>query len=534
MAVPVIILCLAALGLAGCGASSLFSNRASNFVAGFKSAVAGDEPQSVLVAEQVLASGGSAADAVVAAYFAMSVALPSAASLGGGGVCLVGDATKREDKEKDTRPEVEVLVFTHDPGTKVPAPANVRGLFALHAKYGHLTWQRLLAPAEGMARFGITVSKAMAARLQAQSDRIAASPGLKLIFTKPGGGLLAAGDQLRQIDLSLTLSSIRRAPGRFIRGDGAAKMAAAYRQAGIELSAAEIEAQRPAWSAPLNVVRGNHAASFPPTPAGVAAAQMWAALYREGLWSGADDEDKPHLVAEVTRRVFADAGAAFYRPARVVAGAGSYVEDARIERLMAGHESAASSGAMAGSAAARPAVGDRGSAGILAADAFGQAVACAFTLNRPFGAARLVPRTGIVMAAPPDHGARGAPALGLLLLRQESQNQLEYLGVATGGAAAPVALVTSALGMLVEETGLEAAQLKVRHLGGAMPGRVAVERRPGADAVVKALRAKGHQVALVPPLGRLNALICPRGFEGPESRCEVRTDPRGLGFAEGK
>ncbi len=533
MAVPVIFLCLAALGLAGCGASSLFSNRASNFVAGFKSAVAGDEPQSVLVAEQVLAAGGSAADAAVAAYFAMSVALPSAASLGGGGVCLVGDATKREDKDKDTRPAVDVLVFTHNPGTKVPAPANVRGMFALHAKYGHLSWQRLLAPAESMARFGITVSKAMADRLQAQADRIAASPGLKLIFTRPGGGLLAAGDRLRQIDLSLTLSSIRRAPRRFIRGDGAAKMAAAYRQAGIELSAAEVEAQRPAWSAPLNVERRNHAASFPPTPAGVAAAQMWAALYREGLWSSADDEDRPHLVAEVTRRVFADAGAAFYRPARVVAGAGSYVEDARIERLMAGYDSSAASGAKAGSAA-RPAVGDRGSAGILAADAYGQAVACAFTLNRPFGAAKLVPRMGIVMAAPPDHGARGAPALGLMLLRQESQNQLEYLGVATGGAAAPVAMVTSALGMLVDESGLEAAQMKVRYLGGAMPGRVAVERRPGADAVVKALRAKGHQVARVPPLGRLNALICPRGFEGPESRCEVRTDPRGLGFAEGK
>ncbi|MCZ6609068.1 MAG: gamma-glutamyltransferase [Alphaproteobacteria bacterium] len=515
----------------------MLSNPAGDFVAGFRSAVAGDEPQSVLIAQQVLGAGGSAADAVVAGYFAMSVGLPSAASLGGGGVCMVSDARALSDKAKKTKktiPPVETLIFTHGGRAKVAAPGNVRGMYALHARYGELSWARLLAPAESMARFGFTVSKAMALRLRASSKRIKAAPGLRLIFTDARGALVRAGGKLRQIDLAATLSRIRRVPGRFIRGAEAARLAAAYRQAGVPLTAAEVENQRPEWRPPISVRRRNRSAEFPPTPAGVVAAQMWAVLYRDGYWRDADDADKPHLVAEVTKRVFADSGVAFYRPSRVVRSAGSFVGAARMERLMASYRPEARTPWKDGADEGRAAPSGQGSAGIVAADRFGLAVACAFTMNRPMGAARLVPRTGIVMAAPPDHAGRGGAVLGLMLLRRESQNELEYLGVATGDAAAPVALVTTALGVMVDGSGLEAAQKQPRTFNGAVPDRVMVERGAAGEAVAKGLRAKGHVVQLVPPLGRLNAFICPRGFEGPSSRCEVRTDPRGLGFAEGK
>jgi len=528
------VLSVSASLLAGCGIESAFSERASDYVAGFRSAVAGDEPQSVLIAQQVLNAGGSAADAVVAGYFAMSVALPSAASLGGGGVCMISDARQMSEKAKKTRPPVKSLVFTHDGRSKAIAPGNVRGMYALHAKYGEFTWQRLLAPAESMARFGFTVSKALALRLQASSKRIKEAPGLRLIFTNTGGALLRAGSRLQQIDLTATLSMIRRAPGRFIRGTQAARLAAAYRQAGVPLTTDEVEKQRPEWRQPISVRRGNQSAEFPPTPAGVVAAQMWAALYREGYWNDADDADKPHLVAEVTKRAFTDSGVAFYRPERIVPSAGSLVGGMRIERLMMGYEPEARTPWKSPSGTARTAPSGQGSAGIVVADRFGLAVACAFTMNRPMGAARLVPRTGILMAAPPDHAGGGLPALGLMLLRRESQNELEYLGVATGGAAAPVALVTTALGVMMDGYSLEVAQKQPRYFNGVVPDRVIVERGTASVAIAKGLRAKGHAVKMVSPLGRLNAFICPRGFEGAESRCEIRTDPRGLGFAEGK
>jgi gamma-glutamyltranspeptidase/glutathione hydrolase len=373
----------------------------------------------------------------------------------------------------------------------------------------------------------------MAGRLERQAERIQGSPGLRLIFTRPDGSTLKAGDRLQQIDLSIVLSAIRRAPNQFIRGDGARRMAASYQAAGVPLTAKQIEAQRPEWVAPVNVVRSNQAASFPPTPAGVVAAQMWAALYREGIWRNADEEDRAHAVAEVTKRVYARSGALLFQGRRMIDRAADYVADDRIEALVEGYKEDAPSAVKPAAGLGRAPVPDQGSATVVAADQSGLAVACGFTLNRPMGAANLVPRTGIVMAAPPDTTS-GVPALALMLLRQESQNQLEYLGAASGGAVAPAALVTVPAEMLAEDVPLETLQNRVRVVNPAVPDRVVVEQRPGGAAIAKRLRSKGHEVEMVAPMGRLNAFICPRGFEGAESRCEVRTDPRAPGFAEGK
>jgi len=51
--------------------------------------VVSDEPRSALVGRDVLSAGGTAVDAAVATYFAMAVTYPGAATLGGGGICVV-------------------------------------------------------------------------------------------------------------------------------------------------------------------------------------------------------------------------------------------------------------------------------------------------------------------------------------------------------------------------------------------------------------------------------------------------------------
>ena len=91
-----------AFALGACTGSGLEEGEAG-FVEGFFGGIIVDEPRAALIGRDVLSAGGSAADAVVAAYFTMAVTMPGGASLGGGGVCLIHDRQNAFGRRRQRR-----------------------------------------------------------------------------------------------------------------------------------------------------------------------------------------------------------------------------------------------------------------------------------------------------------------------------------------------------------------------------------------------------------------------------------------------
>ncbi len=164
--------------------------------------VSAGHPLAVEAGEQVLAEGGNAVDAAIAAAFAVSVVEPYASGIGGGGsVILAGP--EGEPVFYDYREVVNNDGDVPDSGAGIPG--FVAGMGELHENHGSLEWSQLLEPAETLASEGFEVSAFLAERM-AQDDALAAITDLE--HYAPGGQPLGAGEQLVQQDLGTTLSTL--------------------------------------------------------------------------------------------------------------------------------------------------------------------------------------------------------------------------------------------------------------------------------------------------------------------------------------
>lgn len=255
--------------------------------------VVSDEPRSALIGRDILSAGGNAVDAAVATYFALSVTYPGAATLGGGGMCVVYRGQEETVEAIDFRPALFAV------GNRaVMIPGAVRGMFALHARYGRLKWEALLLPAERLARFGNPVSRAFARQIAGLPGAAFSDPDFSRLFAR-GGKPTAEGEMLRQEELSATLAGIRlRGPGEFYSGDLAGILATDLgSMAGIQVPADAFRNYRPKWLKTEIVDVGKNELHLPGGPVGQRAAAIWRTL--------ADGEAPPE---QTSRASFDSAG----------------------------------------------------------------------------------------------------------------------------------------------------------------------------------------------------------------------------------
>ena len=517
----------------GCSSDEETNLGQIGIVEGFLGGVAADEPRAALIGRDVLSAGGTAADAATAVYFALAVTLPSSASLGGGGVCLVHDAKSARTEALQFLARRPAVV---PPGTLRPnaVPGNPRGLFALHSKYGGLRWEQVVAPAESLARFGTPVSRALARDLDQVGDALLAEPANRTLFERPDGqGVLREGGFMTQVGLAAQLSRLRSlGPGDFYVGRSARTLVDAVTQAGGSLSTEDLRSYAPAWSEPAAVPFGNKTAYFapPPAAAGGVAAQMWALLTRDDAYDDSEDDERPHLFVEVALRAFADRGQWMGDDGTSRLVPGDLTSGARLDALMATYRPDRHVPAAQLDPTPVPRLENSAATSFVVLDRHGSAVACALTMNNLFGNGRVAPGTGIVMAMPPGQGGRGPFSLGPMMVVSENVNQFYFAAAATGGVAAPTALLGVAAATLVGEGLLEDAIEAPRLPHGGAPDLVYFEPGYNRDRL-GALTGRGQRVGATNVLGLVNAAYCSGGLPPKPETCTVRTDSRGFGLA---
>ncbi|MBE7210596.1 MAG: gamma-glutamyltransferase [Gluconacetobacter diazotrophicus] len=371
-------LALPPLLLSGCSSvkqvRNLVLGQPSPYLRGYIGSVSADEPVAALTGRDVLARGGNAADAAAAVGFSLAATLPSRASLGGGGACL---GLKADAKQP------EAFLFLPTPGSAPVAggrpgstPTMARGLFLLQARQGSVAFGDVVRPAARLAAGGTAVSRALAADLSAVGRPLLADPAAAAIFGRDGAPL-AAGDQLVQKDLGLTLSRIALAgAGDLYTGSLAQYYLSGADAAGAGLTADDLRDATPAEGAPLTVQADRDSVFFLPPPAdgGLGAAAAFRQIENGGSGAGV-----------------ADGIVAAWRAAHPPGGANS---DAALAEAQAAVDGAVAGG---GGLPRLPA-----STAFTVVDRAGGAVACALTENNLFGTGRIAGETGVVIGASPS------------------------------------------------------------------------------------------------------------------------------------
>ena len=204
-------------------------------------------PLATEVARDVLARGGNAADAAVAAGFALAVVEPSMSHLGGRIQILVRTPDGRyqgyngmtEVPAGYAPPEEQV-----DQGYGVIATPGVVAAFGrLHREHGALPWHELLREPARIAREGYALLPGAAARHETGLELFQDNAGFQQVFIEADGTAFDAGDLIAQPVLAGTIERLAEyGAGDFYTGQIAQLIAEDMARNDGHVTAADLEA----------------------------------------------------------------------------------------------------------------------------------------------------------------------------------------------------------------------------------------------------------------------------------------------------
>ncbi|HLT76263.1 MAG TPA: gamma-glutamyltransferase [Ferrovibrio sp.] len=488
-----------------------------------------NHPLASAAGAEMLAAGGNAVDAAIAALFTLTVVEPMMVGIFGGGMAHIrlpdgthtvidglstapaatGPDTYRPVSDMPGPDYLETEGRENAVGPRaVAAPGNLKAWCETLARFGRLPLGDVIDPAIRHASRGFAVTPYLSSCIEECAADLARDAEIARLYL-PGGKPAPAGHRLVQSDYAGTLRGIAREGADILYGGTLGRsVTAAIAQAGGFLTLDDLTAYRTVERAP---VRGPYrgfeiVGPPPPSSGGVHVLQMLNILEGYDIAAmGFGSADHLHLVAEVLKIAFADRAAATADPAFVQVPVERLIsKDYAAERRASidlGRAQSWSAGVAAGESA--------NTTHVTVADRDGHVISTTQTINSLFGARFILPGTGIIpnnymylfdphpgKALSVQPGKRITTSQAPLIALKDGKPAFA-LGLPGGlrifGSAMQAVINLIDHGMSLQEA-VEAPRLWTQ-------GQTVEVEEGFAPAVREALRERGHDVVTVPHVG---------------------------------
>ena len=288
-----------------------------------RNVVSTSHPLAAQAGLRMIAAGGNAVDAAVAAAAVMTLVEPCSNGLGADAFCILWDGQQLHGlNASGPAPAAWTLDYfkrkhgadAHKPPMRgwdsVSVPGAVASWVALSERFGKLRFEDLLAPAIEIAERGYAVPVVVQDKWTAASQvqALVSQPGFAETFL-PRGRAPAVGELFRMPGAARALKAIAATRGQaFYSGEIAEALARHAAAHGGAMTLADLAGFKPEWVAPLGQdYRGSRLHEIPPNGQGIAALIALGILQHFDLADlGADSVAAQHLQIEAMKLAFAD------------------------------------------------------------------------------------------------------------------------------------------------------------------------------------------------------------------------------------
>lgn len=285
-----------------------------------RAAIAMPDSQSAQVSADILAKGGNAVDAAIAAGFALAVTEPEAGNIGGGGFMLIylDDKAYFLDYRETAPLAAHRDMYLDENGDVIEGmstlghraagvPGAVAGLWSAHQRFGKLPWRELVMPAVALARDGFVVHPHLADTIRYGMRKFDGKTNFSKYFANA-----REGEIFRQPELADTLQRIAdEGSNGFYSGKTAELIVAEMERGNGLISAEDLQRYVAVWREPLTARWRDYTVLSAPPPSSGGFAVIQLLKIKDLLaheFEGLDHNSAQyvHLIAEIEKRVFAD------------------------------------------------------------------------------------------------------------------------------------------------------------------------------------------------------------------------------------